>query len=574
MKWLKQERILLLLVALMYCFHWFSKDISDPYQRPIVGDAQGYWAYLPAIFIYQDLEYNFFEEAAQPYYPEGHLKDFKKITEDGEIVNKTFPGVGVLYSPFFFLGHATAYLTGYPTDGFSGPYQFWFDIGLWFYFLLGLIFLKRFLEGLGFTTSIALSSAVIIALGTNIFFYTVYDQSVTHIYNFCLINGFLLSLLQFKKEPQHKWLIIAIVLLALIGISRPTNAMVLLLLPIFFTAADFYQSIFSRIFSRSIWKYVLSALPILALPFILWKLQTGNWVVYSYGEEGFDFSDPHFFDFLISYTKGWWTYTPIALLILIIGLPVLLKQKPSKAILIFFFYLITIYVFSSWWCWYYGAGMSQRVMIDHYILLAFVLAIILRFLAQRKFLLRMFMAFMALLTVLNISQAYQIKNGIIQFGSATEEQYWDVFLEFTPQARIYPKDHWQFVEMINVFSKDESKGILVNAQQVYSPVLKGKSSGLDSASRLILSFEAMAQTEVKQSRAVLRLTDINGNEQAFPFFFSEFVKMNDWVQMEFLFEPTQEFQPLIQLFFWNGDTEESIEFRKVYLKHYRTNAYM
>src|SRR5690606_14477207 len=190
---LKQERFILLFVAAAFIFHLFQKDLRDPYQKPIAGDAQAYYAYLPALFIYNDLEYEFMESHAAKYYPEDGIKDFR-FKSNGRTVNKTFPGDEVMYTPYFLADHFSALIFGFEADGFSNIYQFWFDLGLWFYFLFGLIFLRKLLEKLQFSSKIALFSTILIGFGTNMFFYTVYDQSVTHIHNFFMINGLLLCL--------------------------------------------------------------------------------------------------------------------------------------------------------------------------------------------------------------------------------------------------------------------------------------------------------------------------------------------------------------------------------------------
>ena len=87
----KRERPILLFVFFLFAIHLFSKDFSSPYERPIVGDAQAYYAYLPGLFIYQDLEYKFMKENASQYYAQGALKDFV-VEVEGRKVNKTFPG--------------------------------------------------------------------------------------------------------------------------------------------------------------------------------------------------------------------------------------------------------------------------------------------------------------------------------------------------------------------------------------------------------------------------------------------------------------------------------------------------
>jgi hypothetical protein len=80
-------------------------DWDNQYRRPIIGDAKGYYAYLPAAFIYQDFSFSFVEDVEQKYYPsDGSLgKHFLVQQANGTQVNKCFPGVSLFYLPFFLL---------------------------------------------------------------------------------------------------------------------------------------------------------------------------------------------------------------------------------------------------------------------------------------------------------------------------------------------------------------------------------------------------------------------------------------------------------------------------------------
>jgi hypothetical protein len=584
-KFIQQQSPIILLVACMFAFHLFSKNPTKPYERPITGDAQAYYAYLPALFIYQDFDYSFMQNYAAQYYPKGSLKDFL-VKVDGETVNKTFPGVTVLYAPFFFLAHSAALVFGKPADGFSSIYQICFDIGYWVYLFFGLVFMRKLLEKVQFSSKIALFCVFFIAFGTNLFFYSVYDQSVTHVHNFFMINALLLSLFKFKEDAKSKWLMLSVGLLVLIGITRPTNFLAFGLIVFFFPSLDFYKAIFKRLFSHEIWKFVLVAAPILALPFIFWKIQTGHWIVYSYGEEGFNFIEPHFFEFLFSYTKGWFTYTPLALFVLTGGLILLFKLDTKKFGIALSFYLISVFIFSSWWCWYYGAGMSQRVMIDHYVLLAFLLALILKFVIEKGVIKYVTLGIFGMLTFFNIAQAYQIRYGILKNGSATEEQYWDNFLKFQQEAQVYVLDHWEEVETINFGKMSPIKGVVkytsgfdwttaVNENQTYSATSGDAISSLKLGSKVILSFEAKAETEVDQTRVVLVLNPESdpSTEIAFPYYLSGYAIKDEWTKMEFLFEPTEYYSDSVKIFFWNGDSKEKVTFRNVRYRSYFSNEY-
>jgi len=517
---LRHLRTPILLTATLMILQFMSKDFTNKYQRPIGGDAMGYYAYLPAIFIYQDLDYKFAEKMNEKYYPPAYGKSFVKETQEGEKVNKTFPGIALLYAPFFALAHTAALIFGLEADGYSNIYQFFYLLGFWTYFLFGLIFFVKVLTKAGFEEKKVNLSLLILVLGTNIFFYSVHDQSVTHSYNFFMINAAIYCLMLFKEKSLFKHLGTAIFLLALIGITRPTNVLVLPLVLFFLPDKAFYLIIYKTIRSRvNAVKVILIALAVFMIPLVLWKAQTGNWLVYSYGEEKFNFGSPHYSEFIFSYLKGWLVYTPIALLIILPGLILLFRENKGRAIFVLGFYLLSIYIFSSWWCWYYGAGMGQRVMIDHYILLGFLLLLILKFIESRKLIKIILLSTFLLLIGFNVVQAYQIRYGIIPMGAPTEQEYWDNFLNFKKRAKVYPRQNWQLRETIdleiypqspNLESENtlmkvgDSWTIHISKHYNYSGLLSANSQFL-SGSKLIVSFEQRKDRNTKfKSRCNLR----------------------------------------------------------------------
>ncbi len=579
----KNYKIPLLLILSLFTFHLCSKDFNNPFQRTIVGDAQAYYAYLPALFIYGDLEYKFIPEINKTYYPESQQKSFLKPVGNGK-VNKTFPGVAILYLPFFLIAHALALLFDLSPDGYSPIYQFFIDLSLWFYLFLGLVYLIKTLKKMHFSHAISTGSACILLLSTNLFFYSVYDQSVTHIYNFFLINLFIYLLFKLRDRMDLKIAGMAVFVIALIGITRPTNFLVFGLAFCLIPSVSFFKNLLYFILNRKhIFIVFVIALSVLIVPFILWKIQTGNWIVYSYGEEGFNFSDPHLIDFTFSYLKGWFIYTPIALLIMLFGFPLLFKTNRTQFFLSISFYAISIYLFSSWWCWYYGAGMGQRVMIDHYILLAFLLALILRKIQEQKRLKFLFLTTTLLFSALNIAQAYQIRYGILYGGTPTKEAYWDNFAVFEKCARIYPHSHWTLEEE-NSFSLDTSdvqitRGksyfvennwvIQVSAYDNYSASIDLNISSVRPGSKVKISFDARARDIIKETKAVYIL-----DENRSVFMLSHYLKKDQWVNIQFLIEPNSIIKNAVVLYFWNGGTKEKVEIKNLNVNHYFSDSYL
>lgn len=83
--------------------------------------------------------------------------------------------MAVIYAPFFFIAHALAGPLGYPSDGFSAPYQVSITIGCLAFALFGLFLFRRILLHY-FPDRWTALLLVLIALGTNYFQLTAWDE--------------------------------------------------------------------------------------------------------------------------------------------------------------------------------------------------------------------------------------------------------------------------------------------------------------------------------------------------------------------------------------------------------------
>ena len=98
----------------------------------------GFYLYLPATFIYKDLkQLKFKDEILKKYRPTGSFYQAFQHT-NGNFVMKYPIGLAILFSPFFALASLIAWLSGYPIDGFSFPYQLAISWGGLFMAFLGL----------------------------------------------------------------------------------------------------------------------------------------------------------------------------------------------------------------------------------------------------------------------------------------------------------------------------------------------------------------------------------------------------------------------------------------------------
>jgi hypothetical protein len=110
----------------------------------INGDGKGYYAYLPATFIYHDQPFNFIQKTEKKYYPESTRCDFR-VNVKGKLVNKYFIGTALLWSPFFLLAHLLSHVLDLPLDGYVPLYQYSILIAAVFYLWLGLFYLRKLL---------------------------------------------------------------------------------------------------------------------------------------------------------------------------------------------------------------------------------------------------------------------------------------------------------------------------------------------------------------------------------------------------------------------------------------------
>jgi len=567
----------LALVILLYLTHLYTKDFSSQYQKPINGDAKSYYAYLPAIFIHNDAEYKFVDDYEDKYYSNDQRKDFLNSTDNGRKVNKTFPGVAVLYLPFFLIAHFLASIFGADADGYSLIYQYLFDFGYWFYILLGAIYYLKVFRLLKFKNKYIYFSLFVLIVGTNVLFYSMVDQSVTHLFNFAMINGMVYHLLKFKRDGRLKHIYFSIALLVLIGITRPTNVLVIILIPIFISDRQFYSDFFKQIFKLKPFLIVVGITLIIgSIPFILWQWQTGNWIVYGYGDEGFDFKKPELVNFLFSYTKGWFTYTPIALLTVVLGLFYVSLKNVFKTLNIVLFYFISIYIFSSWWCWYYGAGMSQRVMIDHFVILGYLMLIILE---NAPYLLKkVLISVYLLLVVFNVIQTYQIAKGIYPMGSPTKEIYWDNFLNLTKKAKVYEKVDWELLESIAVSFNPNSDYIVkgvpkqindnfvlqVSEFETYSPTFQFQLT--QPSSSIVIRLSAIGYSTIENTRLVM--TSIGDNSEQGVIYLKSDLQNEDTVELEYLIEFSNSVQKF-EAYVWNGGSNEKVECFDVVIESYK-----
>jgi len=521
---------------------------DNPYRRPIIGDAKGYYAYLPAIFIHQDLTFSFVEQAERDYYPaDGSLwKDFLVEQPNGTVVNKCFPGVSIFYLPFFLIAYFLSYLLGFPLDGYSVLFQWSIVVAHLFYYAVALLLLNKILHRNQIQAKYRLITLFVLTFGTNVFFYSVFDFSVVHIFGLFGTTLFIYWL-QLWNE-QLRWSILGklIVLLALLVIMRPTNALVVLCIPLFVDLRKSWG--FARVnFS---WRalpyiYVLFSFLMLSIPLVLWKAQTGNWLVYSYGNEKLDFSNPHLYRFLCSVLKGWWFWTPVMLL-MFLGAALHFGRKHIWLGVYFVFSVLGIaYVFSSWWIWTYGGGMGQRPMIDFYPMIAVGFAGFLQS-CRRDFIGSfVFVPFL----LLNMIQAFQINKYILVGGETTWADYKTHFLQLrrtAPEVNI--ENHWKLLA-----SYKTANAVQLDDQKHYSDAIE-----IDELVHPTV-FVIRLQVSGKHESSAMALVVSDAAAQYYQAEYLGNVLYSKARVLVYRFDIPNHVDAPLRVYLWNGDTDEQAQ---------------
>lgn len=405
---------------------WYPKWSKPVWEATISWDVSGYYWYLPAYLIYQDpVQMDFRDEILEKYKPSW---DFYQAFPHGEGFVMKYPaGLALQYLPFFAVAHLWAGLSDYPADGFSFPYQamihwgsllvaFW---GLW----LTRLNLRKY-----FRDEVVAIVLLCIGIGTNYFNYASIDAALTHNYLFTLIALLVWLTIRWHEKPTRGKSLAIGALVGLAALTRPTEIIVGLI-PLLW-GWDGFQNRMAKLW-RLRGQLALAALAtalVGSIQLLYWKSATGQWLVYSYQDQGFSFLSPHLSNVLFSYKKGWLVYTPLMSLALA-GFAFLWKKKELCWPVLLFF-LLNTWIVASWDIWWYGGSFGQRAMVQSYALLAFPLAALM----AEKRLWPVWIPAVVFGIALNLFQTVQAHNGALDAENMNKAYYWHIF--FNPEVTV------------------------------------------------------------------------------------------------------------------------------------------
>lgn len=407
-------------------------------------DMTGYYSYLRLWFIDGDYDFKFYNSKRH----QNFLVSTANAQNETVQVNKYSVGPAILASPFFLMGHIEASYSTKSTNDLASVYLFWVAMGIIIYSILALLLLRSVLLQY-YEDKVVAMTLLLFALGTNLFHYTIYDYMMSHSYSFFLFS--LALFLSFRwYKTTHWWYMLSLGLTCgLIAVTRLPN-MVFFIVPVFIGVHNKATFLERMHFFLKHWRAILLGLCCFMLAFVpqvlYWYKATGFYFINSYAEnkERFYWFEPKVWEVLFSYRKGWFLYTPLALLAWF-GLYSLYKQQKQLFPIISFYLVINLYVVASWWCWWYGGSLGMRPFVETYAVLTLPTAALLQHIAAFKFKKHLLNTLIIVLIGLNQFQSHQFQYLMIHWDSMSKAAYWNVFGVVPPVSNEFKEAHYKLL---------------------------------------------------------------------------------------------------------------------------------
>ena len=340
----------------------------------LYSDTRFYFAYTRSVV--KDFDLNFTNEYK-------NLNAGGPPNSIGIPTNFYPPGVSIFWIPGFFIADLLAKSIDLfipnliNTSGYGIFYQFFVGSTSIFLGLFGLYLVFLLLKGY-FSKKITLLSIATLFLTTNLFFYIAVEPINSHAVSFFVSSLFVYYFLKHAKDKNY-YLILGIIG-GVTGLVRTQDLLIL----IFPVIKIFKESL--KISPRLITNYrslitgfILSLLPQVAI----WKFFFNTFWYSPYMNYGFNFTNPKIFYVLFNAQNGLFTTTPVVILF-IIGSFLFLKRDRKLAFYALLYFLLQLYVVSSWAEYFQGGSFSIRMLINTYPFLSFGLAEVIEKLVDKK----------------------------------------------------------------------------------------------------------------------------------------------------------------------------------------------
>jgi hypothetical protein len=320
-----------------------------------------------------------------------------------------------LWLPFFVVAYGAGWIinqTGWlviPLDGWSLFFQYLVMYSAVIYATITLILMYQLLRDY-FSKYVALLSALFIFWSTGWLYYTIFEVSMSHVYDlFTLVTLVWLLLKAFDSEKTSYFLLTGLVA-GLHVLVRTQNVLTVIVL------LGYYGIMFSATTSKKLnvtIKNILSfgvVFTLTLLPLFISNLFLyGNILVVPQGAGFLNFFQPEFYGVLFSGRNGLFSHHPVLLLgVAGIGLQFFHYNREKSClqkygIPLSLVFLLQLYINAAAADWWGGHAFGQRRMMSSLLLFAFGIAYLQKYFYGRSSKFKpVFFALMALFTVTNL----------------------------------------------------------------------------------------------------------------------------------------------------------------------------
>ena len=337
----------------------------------IRSDGRAYFMYLPSLVLDGDLDFsnelhNPWNIGYQPLNPEDK-------TELGFIRNKYPVGLALTITTPFLLAHGVSKglyrLTDWPAfapNGYSLLYQI---LCAGFIMALGvitMIFADRLLTvRFRLTGEIVATSVFTYWLGSHYAYYFFREPFMVHIVSGFWVTASILLVDRMlarlgNNELSRRDCFLLALSLSMAGVCRPTNVFVL----------PFLLYLGYQLGQRGMLTRLLKMAPVcliglvpLGIQVAVWRQTTGNFISWSYGEEGFFWLRPALAQTLLSSRHGLLFWSPV---LGFSALGFVFSSKRYRGFLSCFFlsFVLLWYLNSSWHSWWFGDSFGARAFLE------------------------------------------------------------------------------------------------------------------------------------------------------------------------------------------------------------------
>jgi hypothetical protein len=348
--------IFLLVICSANLYYSLNQNLRNPvfhHASEIWADKAGYYMYLPATFIHN------WDPLSFPDSIESKIGfGFKANIDSQYLFTKYPPGVAVLETPIFLIGHMIIKIVAPDqANGFTAPYQIVRIVSVHAYLFIGLLCLALLALNFGRGVYQIIGVLSIIIFGTNVWYSAIWQPGMSHLYSFALVA----ILLYFIYSPKNSlyWLKIGL-LLGLIGCTRLVNLVI-----IFPLAIGYYHLFASEPKKLRALLGLFIGTFIGLVPQIAHSLYLKNMGLVAYANEGFpNWLSPKFDALYWSATNGIAIYTPIFAAVMLYTLYTFVINRNRLDLMSLALFIGISYIYGSWWCPTMGCCIGHRSFID------------------------------------------------------------------------------------------------------------------------------------------------------------------------------------------------------------------